>query len=181
MNDKTLIIVEGKEDENFLESYIKNLGYSSKSFECRSIYGKSNLKGGVINDIEDALARGSQVLIIFDADSDCERTKADVEHTLERLEGFKIFLFPDDNSNGAVENLLERIIRSEHERIFECFEEYKECISKCMSGYEPPGMKAKIYAYKQVLGILEDPFNPRYWDFENTALEPLKNFLNQNL
>ena len=106
MNDKTLIIVEGKEDENFLESYIKNLGYSSKNFECRAIYGKSNLKGGVINDIEDALARGSQVLIIFDADSDCERTKADVEHILERLEGFKIFLFPDDNSNGAVENLL---------------------------------------------------------------------------
>ena len=50
-----------------------------------------------------------------------------------------------------------------------------------MSKYEQPGMKAKIYAYKQVLGILEDPFNPRYWDFENTALEPLKNFLNQNL
>jgi hypothetical protein len=54
-----------------------------------------------------------------------------------------------------VENLLERIIRSEHERIFECFEEYKECISKCMSEYEPPGMKAKIYAYKQCLAFLK--------------------------
>ena len=122
-----------------------------------------------------------RLLIIFDADSDCESTKADIEHTLERLEGFKIFLFPDDNSNGAVEDLLEKIISSEHERIFECFEEYKQCIGKCMSEYEPPGMKAKIYAYKQVLGILEDPFDPRYWDFENSALEPLKSFLNQNL
>ncbi len=181
MTDKTLIIVEGKEDENFLKSYIKKLGYSDENFDFRPIYGRDKLQGGVRIEIERALKRHSKVLIIFDADSDCESTKTDIEHTLERLEGFKIFLFPDDNSNGAVENLLERIIRSEHERIFACFEEYRQCISKCMSEYEPPSMKAKIYAYKQVLGILEDPFDSHYWDFENTALEPLKSFLKQNL
>ena len=181
MTDKTLIFVEGKEDKNFLESYIKNLGYSDESFECRSICGKSNLKSGVINEIKNALDRGLKVLIIFDADLDYEISKTDIVNRLEELEGFKIFLFPDDNSTGAVEDLLEKIIRLEHERVFECFEEYKHCISKCMSEYELPGMKAKIYAYKQVLGILEDPFDPHYWDFENTALEPLKSFLKQNL
>ena len=180
ITDKTLIIVEGNEDENFLKSYIETLGYPDESFRFLPINGKDRLEASEAI-IEDALDRGSQVLIIFDADSDCESTKTDIEHTLERLEGFKIFLFPDDNSNGAVEDLLEKIISSEHERIFECFEEYKQCIGKCMSEYEPPGMKAKIYAYKQVLGIREDPFDPRYWDFENTALEPLKSFLNQNL
>ena len=181
MTDKTLIFVEGKEDKNFLESYIKNLGYSDENFECRSICGKNNLKDGVINEIKNALDRGLKVLIIFDADLDYEISKTDIVNRLEELEGFKIFLFPNDNSTGAVEDLLGKIIRLEHERIFECFEEYKQCISKCMSEYELPSMKAKIYAYKQVLGILEDPFDPRYWDFENTALEPLKSFLNQNL
>ena len=181
MTNKTLIFVEGKEDKNFLESYIKNLGYSDENFECRPICGKSNLKGGVINDIENALDRGSKVLIIFDADSDHAITKTDIMNKLRRLKGFKIFLFPDNNSTGSVEDLLEKIIDSEHKIIFECFEEYKQCISKCMTGYELPGMKAKIYAYKQVLGIRKSPFDPQYWDFENTALEPLKSFLNQNL
>ena len=50
-----------------------------------------------------------------------------------------------------------------------------------MSEYELPSMKAKIYTYKQVLGIIETPFDARYWDFENSVLEPLKSFLNQNL
>ena len=184
MTDRTLIVVEGEEDENFLKSYIKSLGYSDEVFNIQQTKGRDNLKEDSIkNEIENALDTDSKVLIIFDADSDYESTKTYIVDKLEGLEGFKIFLFPDDddNSTGAVEDLLERIIKSEHEKIFECFEEYKECISECMSEYEPPGMKAKIYAYKQVLGIIETPFDARYWDFENSALEPLKSFLNQNL
>ena len=187
MTDKILIVVEGKEDKNFLESYIKNLGYSDESLVFRPIGGRDKLKGAR-NDIENALDKEDKVLIVFDADlkepktkSPYENAKIYIEDELKGLEGFKIFLFPDDNSTGAVEDLLEKIISSEHERIFECFEEYKQCINKCMSEYEPPGMKAKIYAYKQVLGILENPFDSHYWDFENIALEPLKSFLNQNL
>ena len=125
--------------------------------------------------------RGSKVLIIFDANSDYENTKTDIVDKLEGLEGFNIFLFPDDHSTGTIENLLEKIIEPENKGIFECFEEYKECISKCMSEYELPSVKAKIYAYKQVLGILENSFDPRHWDFENAALDPLKSFLQQSL
>ena len=182
MTDKTLIFVEGKEDEDFLDPYIKFLGYSDKTFDIQQTEGKGNLeKDGIRNEIENALDRGSKVLIIFDADLDYEGTKTDIKDRLKGLTGFEIFLFPDDSITGAVEDLLEKIINSEYKRIFECFEKYKQCISECMSEYELPGKKAKIYAYKQVLGILEDPFEPRYWDFESTALEPLKSFLEQNL
>ena len=184
MTDKTLIVVEGKEDNNFLESYIKNLGYSDESFAFLPIGGRNKLKGAR-NDIENALDKGEKVLIVFDADlkepetkSPYENAKIYIEDELKGLEGFKIFLFPDDNSTGAVEDLLEKIINSEHERVFECFEEYKQCISE----YNLPDIKAKIYAYKEALDILkENTFDPRYWDFDNTALEPLKSFLNQNL
>ena len=181
MTDKTLIVVEGEEDENFLKSYIKSLGYSDESFALLNTKGRDNLQGGIRIEIERALKRRSKILIIFDADSDYESTKTDIVNKLKGLEGFKLFLFPDDGSSGTVENLLEKIISPEHRKIFECFEEYKRCISKCMSEYELPSMKAKIYAYKQVLGIFEAPFDTHYWDFENTALEPLKSFLKQNL
>ena len=184
MIDKTLIVVEGKEDKNFLESYIKDLGYSDKNFVFQPIGGRDSLKGAR-NDIENALDKGEKVLIIFDADLEKPKTKSPyenaktyIEDELKGLKGFKVFLFPDDNSSGAVEDLLEKIINSEHERIFECFEEYKQCISE----YNLPNMKAKIYAYKEALDILEkNTFDSRFWDFENTALEPLKSFLNQNL
>ena len=179
VTDKALIVIEGNEDENFLKSYIKALGYPDESFRFLSIKGKDKLEASE-SIIEDALNRGSKVLIIFDADLDYQKSRASIENTLKGL-GVSIFLFPDDNSSGTLESLLEEIINSEHERIFKCFEEYKQCISECMSEYELPSKKAKIYAYKQVLGILEDPFDPRYWDFESTALEPLKSFLEQNL
>lgn len=179
MTGKTLIVVEGNEDENFLKSYIRTLGYPDESFRFLSIKGKDKLEASE-SIIEDASNRGSNVLIIFDADLDYQKSRANIEHTLKGL-GVSIFLFPDDSSSGTLENLLEKIINSEHEIIFACFEEYKQCISKRLSEYELPGMKAKIYAYKQVLGILEAPFDPRYWDFENTALAPLKRFLERNL
>ena len=187
MTDRTLIVVEGKEDKNFLESYIKNLGYSDENFECRSICGRDKLKG-YRNDIENALDKGEKVLIVFDADlkepeakSPYENARIYIEGELKGLEGFKIFLFPDDSSTGAVEDLLEKIINSEHERIFECFEEYKQCIRE-YSEYNLPNMKAKIFAYKEALDILKkNTFDSRYWDFESTALKPLKSFLNQNL
>ena len=174
-----MFVVEGKEDENFLKSYIEHLGYTDSSVRFLQIGGKDKLFGSEYS-IEDALNRGAKVLIIFDADLDYQKSRFNIENTLKGLD-VNIFLFPDGNSSGTLENLLEKIIKSEHERIFECFEEYKQCIGEYMSEYEPPGIKAKIYAYKQVLGILEYPFDPRYWNFENAALEPLKNFLEQNL
>ena len=107
MTDRTLIVVEGKEDKNFLESYIKNLGYSDERFVFQPIGGRDRLKGAR-NDIENALDRGEKVLIVFDADlkkpktkSPYENAKIYIENELKGLEGFKIFLFPDDNSTGS--------------------------------------------------------------------------------
>ena len=61
MTNKTLIVVEGNEDENFLKSYIETLGYPNKNFRFLSVNGKDNLEASE-SIIEDALDRGSQVL-----------------------------------------------------------------------------------------------------------------------
>ena len=167
-----IIYVEGEEDEKFLKAYIEFLGNSNFNFELVPIKGKDKLIGRK-NDIEDNLLDGSNVSIIFDADSSYEETKKRIEKTLNGL-AVKIFLFPDNGRSGILENLLEQIINPQHKRIFDCFEEYKQCIGE----YELPDIKAKIYAYKEALGIRESPFaNYRYWNFEHAALEPLRNFL----
>ena len=44
ITDKTLIIVEGNEDENFLKSYIETLGYPDESFRFLPINGKDKLE-----------------------------------------------------------------------------------------------------------------------------------------
>lgn len=44
MTDKTLIVVEGKEDEDFLDPYIKFLGYSDETFNILQTKGKGKLE-----------------------------------------------------------------------------------------------------------------------------------------
>ncbi len=162
--------VEGKEDKNFLKSYLEHIGYSTK-FEIQSVGGKDNLKG-IKNDVEHALDNGSDVSIIFDADRAYERTRNEIDTTLNGL-NVTVFLFPDNRNSGILEDLLVRIIKPEHRVIFDCFEAYKQCIN----GYKLPDAKAQIYAYREAHDILNHPFDSRYWDFENLALNPLKNFL----
>ena len=176
MADNHLIYVEGEEDRNFLKAYIEFLESSNLNFDLVPIKGKDKLIGRK-NDIENDLLNGSKVSIIFDADSSYESTKNEIEKTLNDL-NVEIFLFPNNENSGILENLLEQIISPDHKRIFDCFESYKQCIGE----YKLPDIKAKIYAYKEALGILTSPFaDDRHWNFEHASLEPLKNFLRYNL
>ena len=54
MTTKALILIEGKEDENFLKSYIKTLGYPNENFRFLPINGKDNLEASK-SIIEDAV------------------------------------------------------------------------------------------------------------------------------
>ena len=170
------IYVEDEEDRKFLNAYIEFLASSNLDFDLVPIKGKDKLIGRK-NDIEDNLLNGSNVSIIFDADSSYESTRNEIEKTLNDL-NVNIFLFPDNENSGILEDLLEQIINPDHKRIFDCFESYKQCVGE----YKLPDIKAKIYAYKEALGILASPFaDYRHWNFEHAVLEPLKNFLSQNL
>jgi len=123
----------------------------------------------------------TQVLIILDADEDYAENRKKTEEILGGL-NVPLFLFPDNQSEGALENLLEQIIIPKHKGIFGCFEDYIECMKK--KGYIRPHMKEKIYAYEQEVGALKEKekrFDPQYWDFDNSALEPLKEFLTKHI
>lgn len=177
------IIVEGDEDLRFLKGYLGFLLGSSIPGECfKNLKGWGNL-GGYAKRMRRALKEGAKVLIILDANSGYRNRRQEAQRILgEYMPGGRdlpLFLFPDNQSDGALENLLQQIIIPEHEGIFTCFEDYKKCLKECGHDYTPPDMKGKIYAYKEALGAKEEDrqFDARYWNFDHPALNPLKKFL----
>ena len=186
MPQKIHILVEGKEDCRFLESYVGYLCYETP--ELKSVEGKGRLMAHC-SLVKRELNRGARVLIVFDADSNYQKRKSEIEELVQNKTGknrensdLDFFLFPNDKDSGNLEDLLEKIIKPEYWSVFDCFEAYKECLKK--QDYMSPDKKAKIYAYKEALGAIKRGkdyhFSPEYWDFENSFLDPLRRFLSGN-
>ena len=189
MRQSVRIFVEGKEDKYFLKSYIKHLDCNRSVSEIEWTGGWSNLEG-YCPRIERRLDEGEKVLIIFDSDEDYKKRKSKIEKTIRtktsrgissKNSHLDIFLFPNNQLPGKIEHLLEEIVIPEHKKIFNCFENYKECLKEKNVSYQLPDIKGKIYSYKEALGVMEEKeenrFKPEYWDFQNSSLLPLKNFL----
>ena len=189
MRQSVRIFVEGKEDKYFLKSYIKHLGFDRSVLEIEWTGGWTNLEG-YCPTIERRLDEGEKVLIIFDSDEDYKKRKSKIEKTIRTKTSreissqnshLDIFLFPNNQLPGKIEHLLEKIVMPEHKEIFDCFESYKKCLEEKEASYQLPDIKGKIYSYKEALGVMEEKeenrFEPQYWDFQNSFLLPLKNFL----
>ncbi|MCU0427624.1 MAG: hypothetical protein MUF71_18585 [Candidatus Kapabacteria bacterium] len=96
----------------------------------------------------------------------------------------QIFLFPDNASDGTLEDLLQSCIPDEHSTILECWANYAECVVE--KGYTPPSNKTKIFSYAEIqtkyneaFGEKRDYLKPEHWNLDSTskALAPLYDFL----
>ena len=176
MDRKFRIIVEGKEDYFFLKNYLSHIEKDSLSIDLERINGKTNLDKEYIRS---SIDEGLEIIIVFDANED---TKKEVSKKLRGLK-YELFLFPDNSNNGNIEDLLEQIILPDKQDIFECFDNYKRCLKERNKGYQLPDKKAKIYSYKEALDSKheEEQFKPECWNFDSSALDPLKRFLLENL
>lgn len=200
------IFVEGVADKCFIEQLI--------SF----VFGEPVVEGVVINtdgytnlmaqDKENTYTNqmrrttddGGVNLVIFDADEDCEERKREIlEWKRRKGVDFELFLFPDNEGLGALEDLLERIINPENQEVMDCWERYEESIRNIRLPWrkgEPltiPAKKTKIYAYLEVLlgdskgekkKIKEanrDYTNRHHWDLNALSLKKLMAFLRNNL
>jgi len=176
------IVVEGKEDLLFLKGYLGFLGMPF-SGECfKSLGGWSNLDG-YLPTIEEKRDNGVKVLIVFDANADRETRTREINRVLGGID-LPVFLFPNDESDGDLEDVLMQIIAPENRDIFACFEDYKQCLKKCNPEYTSPDDKAKVYAYKEAVGALQkrdDQFDSKYWNYDHPALDPLKDFLTRHI
>ena len=108
------------------------------------------------------------------------------------------FIYPDNQSDGDIETLMEFAARRDlHPVFFDCFEDYEKCVSgvKDSNGqaiYNVPNLKGKLHTYMSAqklsgrlrnrLGSGDWLFDDRnYWNLDVVALRPLKDFLTENL
>ena len=150
-------------------------------------------------DFVDNQSFGIKNLIIADADDDVAARKTEVAQTVQNVgfnPEFDLFLFPNHQESGDLENLLEQIIHPEHQAIFECWNAYEECLRKTPGKtYTTPARKTKIYAYLEALlgnskkekeKIKErerEYTNADHWQLDPTKehLKPLHEFLTLHL
>ncbi|MDR0414904.1 MAG: hypothetical protein LBH84_05765 [Prevotellaceae bacterium] len=209
---KFKIFVEGKADQRFIHHYVEHLwgislkcGRDNTPEDILSGDGwtkiKSSKKKGedVREDMRRNADEGGVNLIIFDADTPANgggfsARKKEIEAWKARYGlAFELFLFPNNRDDGALEDLLEKIINPQNQPVFDCWQKFEDCLpTKTACTKNPltiPAKKSKIYAYLEVLhgdtkaekDKAKDPNrdfkNTLHWDLDAAAVEPLKNFL----
>ena len=200
MKDRFLIVVEGIVDETFIRQYLYHL-FGQKvpdNFILRT-NGKDNLKSSVaINRMRSMTDQGGINLVIFDADNNFETRRASIlEWKKQNGLEFELFLLPNNQDKGELEDLLENIINPNNRPIMDCWEHYeKELVTLDIPGRTPPPLtipakKTKIYGYLEALLGTSDSdkkkikerereyHNALHWNLAAEYLLPLKEFLDK--
>ena len=108
------------------------------------------------------------------------------------------FIYPNNAEDGDVECLMDRIARRDlHISWFDCFEDYEKCIAGIkntngQSSYNIPNLKGKLHTYISSMNLSAKERNnlgggnwlfenEQYWDLSSNELNPIVNFLRENL
>lgn len=184
---KTLVIVEGKTDSDFLKLYFKYLEIKDRqTFEVAN--GNFNLKS-ISPSIVKAIKKGEKIKIIFDADDDWDKSKRRIDEQIQKIAqeekvqiDYDLFLFPNNRDKGNLETLIECI--AQEKRILGCFDSYRVCIQSLQAdnqGIRLPTPKSKVFAYLSSFGFKNGDnnfhLNERLFDLDSASLDPLKTFL----
>ena len=190
------IFVEGVADSCFFRQYLRHLfGETIPTERVVVLNGWDRLKteASAVR-MRSMNANGGVNLVIFDADDDIETRRQEVETIKEQYHvEFELFLFPNNQDTGALEDLLENIINPDNHSIMDCWEDYeKELVKLDIPGRTPPPLttpakKTKIYGYLEALLFKNqkelikekkrDYENTKHWNLDAEYLEPLKEFL----
>jgi len=168
MMKRIRIFVEGDADKKFISDYYHHL-FLEKAPQY-SINHTGELKGdrtGGYKKLSDEINiremrinadQGGVNLVIFDADKDTEARRKELLAIQEKYGvEFELFLLPNNQDKGALEDLLENIINPNNRPIFDCWENYeKELVTLDIPGRTPPPLttpakKTKIYGYLEAL------------------------------
>lgn len=129
-------------------------------------------------------------LIFLDADDEKVTDKPGFDATVKFVKDlmsdwiwtdYDIFVLPNHQDTGTVEDLLENIINKQHSQIFECWNEFENCLSK-NNTLTIPAKKSKIYSYLECLhGVTnqeKDKCKDPNRDFQDENLWEIKNLDN---
>ncbi len=210
--EKIRIYVEGDGDVKFIQDFIKehyNLDLQKGEDIIKTGgWGEISNKGQALEGDRD---NSRTSLIIFDADSPKNdggfkirlqqiRDKiVEIERTIGNPLLYDIFLFPNHQDDGALENMLENTINPANYTVFECWESFEEClngkenINRGDGKFTIPARKTKIYAYletllgetkqekEQVKDSKRDFRNKVHWDLYREYPLHLKSFFDKYL
>lgn len=181
-----IIFVEGKSDRDFLKIYLKYLNIDDQAYEIEIVGNGDGGKDNIINTkkIEKKM---DKFLVIFDADDDYMAAKDNIKKQIINPNAkYEIFLFPNDEEKGCLENIYEKIAIKNN--FIQCFKKYEECINKNLKEDQKINLSAKslLYAYLEACGVgtnidkikraqLQEIFN-----FKDEYLVKLKDFLEKN-
>ncbi len=202
------IFIEAKNNKTpeyyFLQAVL-SLFFPDKEVSFVFMDGIGNLFGeAILNQISLAQTENEQVLVMADADTTAkgwgfQKRKAVIERGMSAHDiNVSYFLYPDNQNDGDVENLMEQAARRDlHSKFFDCFEDYEKCISgvrgqEGLPLYNIPNLKGKLHTYisaqiltnaqRRKLGAGDWLFNdPSYWNLNIAGLQPLKDFFALNL
>lgn len=192
--DAIKIFVEGKSDRQLIKACVETwFNYKLTNTEIVMTGGWTNV---ATDQVKNQMMTNEGVsLFILDADKDCESRRKEALKILGAYElPFKLFLFPNDKDNGAVEDLLMSIINPKNKPVLDCWDKYVQCLkTKKIEGREKPltipARKSQVYCYmetfyggtKKEKELIKDENrdfkNKELWNFGNPALISLKNFL----
>lgn len=209
MMKRLLILVEGDADKKFIRDYFHHL--FNEEAPQYSIIHTGDLKkdtGGYkkltdeinIRQMRINTDQGGVNLVIFDADKDIETRRKELETVKEQCHvEFELFLLPNNQDTGALEDLLENIINPNNRPILDCWEDYeKKLVQLDIPERTPPPLttpakKTKIYGYLEALlgesksqkELIKDANrnyeNTQHWNLDAEYLESLKEFLTKYL
>ena len=202
------IFIEAKHQDtseyHFIVTLLKTF-FPDKDCTIYCIDGIGNLFNETIcNQISLAQLSGDQVIILADADTIAKgygyakRKQEIVNGMTAKGITFPYFIYPDNGSDGDVEDLMLKAARRDlHKVFFDCFEDYEKCVSgvKDSEGepmYNVPNLKGKLHTYMSAQKLsrkFKDRFgrgdwlfeNIKFWDLYVSDLDSLKAFLAANL
>lgn len=202
------IFIEAKNknttEYQFISTIIKKF-FPDKEVDFITMNGIGNLfKEANVNQIKQAITEEGQALVLIDADTVAkgagyEKRKQDIDRDSKHHKiSFPYFIYPDNQSDGEVETLMEAAARRDlYGEFFDCFERYEMCVSRRKGDdglpfYNTPNLKGKLHTYitaqklssslREKLGQGSWLFDrEEYWDLTRDALIPLRTFLEKHL
>ena len=196
------IFVEGVADARFFKQYISHLfGVTVADERIVILKGWDNLKTEASAlRMRSMSANGGVNIVIFDADKDFQGRKDEIERWQQaNMVQFDLFLLPNNQDAGALEDLLENIINPNNRPILDCWEDYeKELVQLNIPNRTPPPLttpakKTKIYGYLEALlgesksqkELIKEANrnyeNIQHWNLDAEYMEPLKEFVVNNI
>jgi hypothetical protein len=191
------IVVEGKEDGNFLRQVMESMGIPvNQDDPFLEAGGRTIEKFLELSEVlERNMSKGVRLLVVIDADDDWESRESELLGFFEQfgIDESHVFTFPDDVSEGCLEDLLFQLIPSEKFSIVECLNTASACVSSL--GFAGMDKKDVIHQYvssnltrkqKKQRGKNADEESRKYtdpaiWNLESVALKPLTTFLQTHL